>query len=183
MGLVRQSFERQMGNGDEAIVLSATRYSQKTPGRATGDRPVSRTRLGDGRRLRRGRADGDLGRETTAEVVLMSRLRAALERLNPDAPARHRRSHRGADPRPRRMSMVAANREVYKLLKDGVKVIAARTDDGDETVETVRVIDWNDPANNDFFLARSSGSRGEHATSGGPTWSASSTACRWSSSS
>ena len=31
---------------------------------------------------------GTLGRETTADVVLMSRLRAALERLNPTAPPR-----------------------------------------------------------------------------------------------
>ena len=31
---------------------------------------------------------GTLGRETTAEVVLMSRLRVALERLNPTAPPR-----------------------------------------------------------------------------------------------
>ena len=31
--------------------------------------------------------NGTLGRETTAEVVLVSRLRAALERLNPTAPS------------------------------------------------------------------------------------------------
>ena len=50
------------------------------------------------------------------------------------------------------MSLVQANREVYKLLKDGVKV-SFQNDDGEEIDETVRVIDWNNPGNNDFFLA------------------------------
>ncbi len=44
-----------------------------------------------------------------------------------------------------------ANREVYQLLKNGVKARIKGEDE--ETVETVRVIDWNEPANNDFFLA------------------------------
>ncbi len=34
-----------------------------------------------------GRGEISLGRETAAEVVLVSRLRPALERLNPDLPA------------------------------------------------------------------------------------------------
>ena len=45
---------------------------------------------------------GTLGRETTAEVVLMPRLRAALERLNPSAPLRGSRHRDGiADAEPR----------------------------------------------------------------------------------
>jgi type I restriction enzyme R subunit len=48
--------------------------------------------------------------------------------------------------------MEQANREVYRLLKNGVKVrLPGR--DGDESDETVRVIDWNEPSTNDFFLA------------------------------
>ena len=47
---------------------------------------------------------------------------------------------------------MAANREIYALLRDGVKV-RWHADDGDETVETVRVIDWDHPDRNDFFLA------------------------------
>ena len=50
------------------------------------------------------------------------------------------------------MSPVRANQEVYKLLKDGVKV-HYRTADDEERIETVKVIDWNEPGNNDFFLA------------------------------
>ena len=50
------------------------------------------------------------------------------------------------------MSLAQANREVYKLLKDGVRV-SFQDDDGGEANETLRVIDWNEPENNDFFLA------------------------------
>ena len=52
------------------------------------------------------------------------------------------------------LSPARANQEVYKLLKDGVKVTYKRDDDDEEeAVETVKLIDWNEPDNNDFFLA------------------------------
>src|SRR5437867_6584590 len=53
------------------------------------------------------------------------------------------------------LSSARANQAVYKLLKDGVKFTYKRSDDEDqeEVVETVRLIDWNEPENNDFFLA------------------------------
>ena len=50
------------------------------------------------------------------------------------------------------MNLEQANRELYKRLKDGVKV-SLQNDDGDEIDETVRVMDWNNPRNNDFFPA------------------------------
>ena len=96
---------------------------------------------------------GTLGRETDQEVVLTRRLRAAMEKLNPDVPPaafllaiEELTRDRSA------MSAANANREIYHLLKDGVKV-KVRADDGSESTETVRVIDWREPANNDFFLA------------------------------
>ena len=67
-----------------------------------------------------------LGRETAAEVVLVRRLRAALEKLNPKAPAEAITQAIEEFTRDRsRMSPAAANEEVYRLLKDGVKVRAA----------------------------------------------------------
>jgi type I restriction enzyme R subunit len=100
-----------------------------------------------------GTSDSTLGRETTEEVVLVPKLRSALKKLNPDLASEainlaieELTRDRGA------MSLVQANRKVYKLLKDGVKV-AFENDEGEETDETVRIIDWNDPENNDFFLA------------------------------
>jgi len=50
------------------------------------------------------------------------------------------------------MSPAKANQEVYHLLKDGVKV-STRIDDT-EHVETVRIIDWTNPKNNEYFLAQ-----------------------------
>ena len=88
-----------------------------------------------------GTSGSTLGRETTAEVILLPKLRSALWKLNPDldsdaislaieALARDRSA----------MTLVQANREVYKLLKDGVKV-SFQNNEGEETDETVRVID------------------------------------------
>jgi type I restriction enzyme, R subunit len=94
-----------------------------------------------------------LGRETTEEVILSPKLRSALERLNPalNSEAIQLAIEELAHDRSA-MSPAQANREVYKLLKDGVKV-AFENDDGEEIDETVRIIDWNEPENNDFFLA------------------------------
>ena len=51
------------------------------------------------------------------------------------------------------MSREEANYEIYRLLKDGVKVTITDPDDEGETDETLKVIDWENPENNDFFLA------------------------------
>ncbi len=94
-----------------------------------------------------------LGRETKSEVVLESRLRQVAERLNPDLPKKafdqaieELTRDRGA------MAPAQANREVYRLLKDGVRVKLPAPDDQGETLESVRLIDWEIPANNDFLL-------------------------------
>jgi len=97
-------------------------------------------------------ADGTLGRDNQGEVILLRRLRPALERLNPALPplaieqaiAELTKDRSAMDP-------VRANRELYDLIKDGVEV-EVRTDDGGKEPERVRVIDWGDPAANDFLL-------------------------------
>ncbi len=93
-----------------------------------------------------------LGRESHSEVVLVPRLRAALRRLNPafskaalDLAIEELTCPRNV------LSLVNANREVYLLLKNGVSVHIPDKEGG-ETVETVRVIDWDIPTNNDFLL-------------------------------
>lgn len=97
--------------------------------------------------------NGTLGRETSAEVVLIPKLRSALEKINPDIPPEAIALAIEELTRDRStLSSANANREIYKLLKDGVKVKFRNSDD-EETIETVKVIDWNQPENNDFFLA------------------------------
>ena len=85
-----------------------------------------------------GTTNSTLGRETTADVVLVPKLRAALQKLNPgiayDAiqlAIEELTKDRSA------MSLAQANREIYKLLKDGVRV-SFQDDDGSEAHETVR---------------------------------------------
>jgi type I restriction enzyme R subunit len=98
-------------------------------------------------------AGGTLGRETPGEVVLESRLRAALKRLNPTLPPEAIFLALDELTRDRSaMSLEAANREVYQLLKEGVKVSFPDKLYGGQKTERVRVIDWQNPANNDFLL-------------------------------
>ncbi len=125
-----------------------------------------------------GKDTGTLRRETPAEVVLESRLRTALSRLNPNLPAEAFDAAVVELSRDRSaMSPEAANREVWQLLRDGVKVDLtgrqktteilrqaqndskkkkadahrAPLQEG-EGIVRVKVIDWDNPSNNDFLL-------------------------------
>ena len=101
-------------------------------------------------------AAGTLGRETKGEVVLVVRLRAALTRLNPTLPPEAIAAAVDELSRDRStMLLEQANREVYRLLKDGIKVSVPDRDPahaGGQNTERVRVIDWENAANNDFLL-------------------------------
>ena len=50
------------------------------------------------------------------------------------------------------MSLEAANREVYRLLKEGITVSVPDREHGGQKTERLRVVDWEQPANNDFLL-------------------------------
>lgn len=97
--------------------------------------------------------DGTLGRETSADVILVPRLREALRTLNPDIPSDAIEQAIDEILRDRsRMTPANANRDVYRLLKDGIKVKFSNRDN-EEVIDTVQVIDWNNCHKNDFFLA------------------------------
>ena len=94
-----------------------------------------------------------LGRESSGEVFLLPRLRAALERLNPQLPDEAITSAVDEITRDRSaMSLAAANREIHTLLRDGVKVVVPDRERGGLNDERVRVVDWDDLAPNDFLL-------------------------------
>ncbi len=98
-------------------------------------------------------AGGTLGRETKGEVALVPRLRTVLERLNPSLPPEAISGAIDQLIRDRSvMSLAAANRDVYGFLKDGIPVSIPDTKDGGQKTERVRVIDWENPAANDFLL-------------------------------
>ncbi len=96
---------------------------------------------------------GTLQRETKGDVVLVSRLRLALERLNPGLPAEAISAAVDELSRDRSaMPLAGANREVYLHLKDGLLVSVPDVEHGGQKTERLRVIDWETPANNDFLL-------------------------------
>jgi type I restriction enzyme R subunit len=96
---------------------------------------------------------GTIGRDNQSEIILQSRLRIAIKRLNPDLPPEAYNLVFEELTRDRsRLSMPAANREIYQLLRNGIKVHIPDPEGEGERVETVRLIDWDNPANNDFFL-------------------------------
>ena len=96
---------------------------------------------------------GTLGRDNQSEIILQSRLRNAIKRLNPDLPSEAFDLVYEELTRDRsRLSMPAANREIYQLLRNGIKVHLPDSEGEEEKVETVRLIDWDNHANNDFLL-------------------------------
>lgn len=93
------------------------------------------------------------GRTSLRQVHLPARLRAALSKLNPGLPALALTLAEGELTRNRSaMLPVAANREMHRLLLDGVAVEVKRDDGKFETLR-VRVIDWRTPSANDFVAA------------------------------
>jgi type I restriction enzyme, R subunit len=94
-----------------------------------------------------------LGRTTSADVVLELRLLQAIQKLNPglsstaaELAVQELTKDRSV------LSPVRANLDIYKLLKDGVRV-SSRNANEDEVTEIVKVIDWEQPKRNDFLLA------------------------------
>jgi type I restriction enzyme R subunit len=101
------------------------------------------------------------GRESEKQVVLEPRLRVALQRLNPELPQNAIEQVIEEVTRDRsRMVPVNANHELWRLLRDGVKVKVATPRGGQET-RTARIIDWRDPEANDFLLAAQFWVKGE----------------------
>ncbi|WP_316186325.1 MULTISPECIES: type I restriction endonuclease subunit R [unclassified Bradyrhizobium] len=92
------------------------------------------------------------GRQSFRELILPARLRVALRKLNPYLPEEALQQAELAVTADRSaMLPVAANREVYRLLREGI-VVQVREGDGSLSDERVTVIDWTTPAANEFFL-------------------------------
>ncbi len=87
------------------------------------------------------------------KLFLVPRLRAALERLNPALPSEAISAALDELTRDRSaMLLEAANREVYLLLKEGIRVSLPDHEHGGQKTERLRVIDWQNPEANDFLL-------------------------------
>ena len=104
---------------------------------------------------------GTLGRAEPRDVVLTTRLRAALARLNPDVPREALElaedellADRTA------MEPAASNRAVQRLLSEGVKVVVRDARSRREEARSIRVVDWEHPELNDFLAVEQLAIRG-----------------------
>ena len=84
------------------------------------------------------------------EVLLARRLRDALARLNPDLPAAALDDAFRKLARPEGATLEARNRAFHRMVVDGATV-EHRTDNGAIRGAQARVIDFDDPANNDWL--------------------------------
>ena len=105
--------------------------------------------------------DGLLGRASDRDVVLVRPLRERLAALNPGLP------EAACDEAVRQLAaplasqaIVAANREKYALVRDGVPV-TFRNDRGERVRERLRVLDFETPENNHFLCVRELWIRGD----------------------
>ena len=96
------------------------------------------------------------------EVLLLGRLRAAIARLNPGIPAAAREDavqqvqHLGLP------VLLAANRAFHKLLVGGVPVQYQQ--DGETRGDFVRLVDWHNPAQNEYWAVNQFTVKGAHHT-------------------
>ena len=94
-----------------------------------------------------------LSRETTAEVVLKDKLIKGIKNINSNLPEEAIKKAVDEVTKDRsQLSMVKANEDVYKLIKNGVKV-RIKNNKGSYDIKTVKIIDLEEPSKNEFFLA------------------------------
>jgi type I restriction enzyme R subunit len=89
-------------------------------------------------------------RESHDEVVLKRRLEEAVARLNPSLPAEARHDAIRRVTHAELPNLLEENRRLHRLLTEGVDV-EYDADDGMLTAAKVRLIDFDDPANNDWL--------------------------------
>ena len=90
-------------------------------------------------------------RDAYKQVALRGRLERAVKKLNPELPLDARDEAIRRVLHPESPSLVENNRRFHKMLTDGVPV-EVRRDDGTLSGEQVRLIDFQEPANNDWLV-------------------------------
>ena len=90
-------------------------------------------------------------RESFGDVVLIGRLRDAIDRINPDIPQEAREEALRKVLHVATPSLVGSNRAFHRVLRDGVEV-EYRRKDGSIAGDRVQLIDFDDPANNDWLV-------------------------------
>lgn len=105
--------------------------------------------------------DGTLGRVSDRDVVLTRYLRQKLVELNPGLPgAAYDEVLRQVVAASATQSLIAANREKYAQMLEGVQV-TFRNDKGERVRERLRLFDFAEPTNNHFMCVRELWVRGD----------------------
>ncbi len=104
----------------------------------------------------------DPQRTSYAQVFLPQRLRAAIDRLNPHIPASARDDAFKQIENLDTPVLLAANRVFHKLLTNGVNVHYQK--DGESRGDCVRLVDWANPQNNEFWAVSQFTIKGPHHT-------------------
>ena len=103
-----------------------------------------------------------LERASDREVVLTRTLREKLVELNPGLPDNaYDDALRQITATVASQTIVAANREKFDLVRDGVQVTFRRNDDGERVRERLRIFDFEAPENNHFLCVRELWVRGD----------------------
>ncbi len=92
-------------------------------------------------------------REAYSDVILQNRLEQAVERLNPHIPAEARHDAVTQILATQMPSLEEENRRLHKAMTDGIGV-EFYAEDGTIRGDTVRLIDFDDPAANDWLVVR-----------------------------
>ena len=102
-----------------------------------------------------------LGRTSDREVVLTRYLSAALRSLNPGLPdAAYDDAVQQITATAALQTLVAANREQYDLMRDGV-LVTFHNDKGERVRQRLKVFDFETPENNHFLCVRELWVRGD----------------------
>ncbi len=101
-------------------------------------------------------------RDNYRQVILTGRLRAAMERLNPDVPAVARDDALKQVMDLCSPALLAANRRFHQLLVTGVPVEYQK--DGETRGDFVRLVDWTNTAGNDWLAVNQFSIKGPHYT-------------------
>lgn len=104
----------------------------------------------------------DPQRASYAQVILPQRLRATIDRLNPHVPASARADAFKQVENLGAPVQLAANRVFHKLLTNGVNVQYQK--DGETRGDFVRLVDWTNPHNNEFWAVSQFTIKGPHHT-------------------
>jgi type I restriction enzyme, R subunit len=93
-----------------------------------------------------------LGRETKSEVILENLLFQAIDEINDNVTSQEKQQVIDEITKDRsRLSLVKANQQVHSLIKNGVKI---KLESGkDEDYKTIKIIDFDDSKNNNYFCA------------------------------